>query len=100
MDEDDDVIIIKRCIEKKEEKGITGFLKRLEKKKQISDSGEVSGKVAGLDAKVEYSYSARLMPEIKDFPIKRGFHPRQRELIWAKNWNKRKMKLETRLKRR
>lgn len=105
MDEyGEDMSTIKEHIEKKkeikkkeeEEKRITGFLRRLDKEEDISDSGEAGG----FNAKVEYAYSAKVRIEPKDFPIRRSFHSHQRELRWAKNWNKRKARLETRLKRR
>ncbi len=86
----------KEIREKEEEKGVTGFLKRLDKEGEISDSGEVGE----FDAKVKYGYSAKVGLEINDFPLQRGFHPRQRELKWAKKWGKRKARLEARLKRR
>lgn len=91
----EDILTIKRSIEKRE-KGITGFLKRLEKKGEISGSGEVGGP----DAKVKYDYSVKLGLETKDFPIRRSFHPRQRESIWAKKWGIRRARWEARLKKR
>ncbi len=96
-----DISTIKEHIEKektkkKEEKGAREFLKRLDKEKEISGSGEIREG----NAKVKYGYSAKLGIATKDFPIRRGFHPRQRELKWAKNWGKRKARLEARLKKR